>query len=873
MDKYNVEHPRAINIEPTQRCNLRCKMCGRVNVDPANYKHTDMSIEVFEKILPLMKDAESISLTGFGEPLLNKDLAEMVRLAKQNSVKAEVMFTTNAALLTAKKAEELIDAGLDKFQVSIDGTTKWGHVGGGASVEKVINNLKRLNEIKARKNTDKPAVIFAFCAMKDNIHEIPDILDIAHDLGVKFITVQPLRPGTEEMRDQNIFRHLEYAKKVIDQSVEKAKGLGIVLQAQFMDLKLSEERRECTFPSWFFHVSFDGSVYMCCGGMPSGCNVKDQAVVEIWNSDPYRDLRKRMDTQDFPARCKTCSIMYNTIKNQEKDIPVLQGLRPAAGDKKRLRPPRFRHTRDKEAGWEKGPLKILHVVHGFPPADRAGAETYTYHLCKGLAKAHEVFVFARVLDRLRPEYEVTDEVYEGINVRRIVNNFTHVDRFERYYLNDDIEAAFEEYMDEVRPDVVHVQHLVGLSSSLVHAIKRRGVPMVMTLHDYWFMCPRVQLVDSLDGVCEGPREGHRCAYVCSDRFWTPPPVVVKTPLWRFLKRVTPQPVQRFIKYDILGAPKRKPQEEDEAGQGPKPLWCFLKRVTPQPVQRFIKYDILGAPKRKPQDADEAGQAAEKRPVRERAPIHEDTFNVELIKYFFRVAYHRNMLHNVDLLITPSRFVRDKFLEFGVDAARIRAIYHGINKEYVKKEPKTPSARLRFGYLGTLLKHKGLDVLIDAFNRLPGDRAELYIHGFGDEDEKGMLGRLKKKAKDGRVHFMGPYNHTELSGILSNLDVVVVPSIWHETFNIVAREALLSGCPVIASDIGALPEAIDDGRNGFLFEPGDPDDLSGKMMRFLDEPGLLERMRGEVTEIKGLEEHVSEIEEIYRGLFAGKPGRP
>jgi radical SAM protein with 4Fe4S-binding SPASM domain len=321
MNNYRIESPDLINIETTQRCNLKCRMCGRVDKSAADYRHTDMDMDVFMKATPLMQGVKSIWLSGFGEPLLHKNLAEMVAISKKFGPSAKVGFTTNAMLLTEDKSRELIDAGLDQMQVSVDGSTKWGHVGGGANLQKVIANLKRLNELKAEKGVSNPEILFAFVAMKDNMHELLEVLDVAATLKVKFFTLQPLRPSTEEIRKQNIYRNLEYAKKYVEAAREKAKSLGIIFEAQFMDFDMSSQRRDCSFPKWFISIAYDGSVYMCCAGMPAWQNVKETAIGDIWNSEIYLKLRQSIDTGDLPVKCRSCSIMYNTIENQEKDIP------------------------------------------------------------------------------------------------------------------------------------------------------------------------------------------------------------------------------------------------------------------------------------------------------------------------------------------------------------------------------------------------------------------------------------------------------------------------------------------------------------------------------------------------------------------------
>jgi glycosyltransferase involved in cell wall biosynthesis len=463
-------------------------------------------------------------------------------------------------------------------------------------------------------------------------------------------------------------------------------------------------------------------------------------------------------------------------------------------------------------------MKILYVCHGFPPIEKAGAETYSLHLAKSFSAKHDVHVFTRTGDKNSKEYSIRDEVVEGVKVRRIVNNFLDVNRFSRYYINEDIEAEFKRFFNDVNPDIVHIQHLVGLSSTIVDVINQRQVPVVMHLHDYYYLCPRVQLIDSLENICEGPRDGYRCALVCSDRFWVPPASVTGSPLWRLAKKITPEWVQRFIKYKVLGKQR-----------------AIVNPDVPQPKQK-------------------------------RAVADEDLFNIEMIKYSFRVQFHRNMLNSADLLIAPSNFTRRKFIELGIKEDKIKALYYGIPKKRLMEVKKHRTDKVRFGYIGTFLKHKGLDTMVEAFAKLPKDRAELYIHGYGGPDEALIIARLKRKAAGARVNFMGSFAQPELPGILAGFDVLVTPSTWYETLNIVAREGILSGTPVIASRIGGLQESVEDGVNGFLFEPGNSGELYQKMMKFVEDPGLADKMKGDCSKIVGLEEHAELMEKIYIGLI-------
>jgi glycosyltransferase involved in cell wall biosynthesis len=173
--------------------------------------------------------------------------------------------------------------------------------------------------------------------------------------------------------------------------------------------------------------------------------------------------------------------------------------------------------------------------------------------------------------------------------------------------------------------------------------------------------------------------------------------------------------------------------------------------------------------------------------------------------------------------------------------------------------------LRFVFIGTLIPDKGIDVLIRAFRQLEKDHIRLRIYGRDDiapVEYRNLLRRLS--AGDERIEFLGPFDQAARASVYSNADVVIIPSRAPETFSIVAHEALAFGVPVIASDIGALPEVILPGVNGYLVTPGDTESLHVVLEMLSNNPGLLTGLEipGPVR-IYSIYEHGEEIEKIYR----------
>jgi len=153
-------------------------------------------------------------------------------------------------------------------------------------------------------------------------------------------------------------------------------------------------------------------------------------------------------------------------------------------------------------------VRVLQVIHDYLPLHAAGSEIYTANLCRALKGAgHEVAVFTCEVDRAQPQWSLREREHEGVPVFEGIYNRIYADVSEHW---DDPQMApvFEGVLDRWRPDLVHVQGLqfVGGVSALRAAASRR-LPVVMTLHEYWWLCPRAGLMYDLTGLKEPQGEG------------------------------------------------------------------------------------------------------------------------------------------------------------------------------------------------------------------------------------------------------------------------------------------------------------------------------------------------------------------------------
>ena len=423
-------------------------------------------------------------------------------------------------------------------------------------------------------------------------------------------------------------------------------------------------------------------------------------------------------------------------------------------------------------------MKILFVVHQFLPKHVAGAELYTYHLAKRLqGRGHDVTIYTREFGHLEQPLREEDTSYDGIRVKRVYlpalgGRLASVRGLARDCHNPLVFGHFHHQLHEIKPDIVHIQHLMGLSGSLINAVRHHQLPLVVTLHDYWFMCPTVQLLTPALGRCSGPLSGVKCAR------------------------------------------------------------CLVPAR--HPVSGWALY-----------------------------PVHAALSMV-------RTWYLRRLLSKADSIIAPSEFLRDRFVEHGVPRNKISYSDYGMETESLPpsrpQSQATGKGKLRFAFIGSVMRHKGVHVLIDAFNRLPGARAELRIYG-DPNYAPDYYASLRGQTTNGAVRFMGSFQNNEIYRILAETDVLVVPSVWYENSPLTMHEAVLAGVPVIASNIGGMAELVTKTENGLLFEVGNPDDLYEKMAHLVEAPHRLEGLRGRLAEVKGMEDDAAAFETLYGELRA------
>jgi len=194
---------------------------------------------------------------------------------------------------------------------------------------------------------------------------------------------------------------------------------------------------------------------------------------------------------------------------------------------------------------------------------------------------------------------------------------------------------------------------------------------------------------------------------------------------------------------------------------------------------------------------------------------------------------------VDAVVTATRFVLERHLRYGffTDTPLREVIFYGYDRrgQPPARSPE-PSSPLRLGYLGRLQPTKGVDWLLRALSDMPFEAWEIWLAGTGDAP---YVDELKRRFASPRVHFLGFIPPQEL---FARVDLLLVPSLWHEPFGRIIIEAYAHGVPVIAADRGGITEIVDHGQTGFLIDPNSPHTLWTAIRSLSEDRQLAARMR-------------------------------
>ena len=245
-------------------------------------------------------------------------------------------------------------------------------------------------------------------------------------------------------------------------------------------------------------------------------------------------------------------------------------------------------------------------------------------------------------------------------------------------------------------------------------------------------------------------------------------------------------------------------------------------------------------------------------------------------FFMRELFLRRFLEDVDQFISPSRFLADRYIAWGIPAERMEVIENGMQPLTQPVRPMPPvESGLVIGFFGQISKLKGLQVLARAAQQIalePLFDRSLRIDIHGDASNQPAEIKADLAAPEGSqrsiVSMCGPYQHSSVHGLMQSCHAVIVPSIWWENSPLVIQEALLNRRPVICSDIGGMAEKVRNGLDGFHFRAGSSMDLAELLMRLARNPERVLALQETLAVPPSIAETTGMTMAVYRKLLAG-----
>jgi glycosyltransferase involved in cell wall biosynthesis len=228
---------------------------------------------------------------------------------------------------------------------------------------------------------------------------------------------------------------------------------------------------------------------------------------------------------------------------------------------------------------------------------------------------------------------------------------------------------------------------------------------------------------------------------------------------------------------------------------------------------------------------------------------------------------KEILNNADCVTSATTFLYG-ILKNNILNRRMKIVRFGEDYINICPNMKTylPGSEITIGFLSTLMRHKGAHILIEAYKlaKMKNLKLKIYGHYFHEEEYYRTLVKMAQNYPG--IELCGSYNYEEMPRIFSEIDMLIVPSIWWENSPLVIIGALAHNVPAIVSDLGGLTEIIRDGENGLVFEVGNVEGLTELLRKIGQHPEIINELKANIHRPPRIEEMAFEFEQIYTGLI-------
>lgn len=454
-------------------------------------------------------------------------------------------------------------------------------------------------------------------------------------------------------------------------------------------------------------------------------------------------------------------------------------------------------------------MRVSYLIHQFSPKHTSSVEQYCFDLAGEMkSRGNTVSIFAYQYSNKNAKLQkgTVDTDFDGITLREVYHNYMILKDSDRYeYYNPVIKEYASRFFDEFRPDIVHILHLKNLSTSVIDAAFERGIPVIFTPTDFWSVCPNFTLLRPDFSLCRGPNQTTPCQNCL---------VGSEESLGRKIASRKHFPMTLKLKDKLKGS--------------------FVTSLTKKMVGSMTSSINI-----QKQWVGMEGQLARKEFILQKC-------------------------EKIKRVLAPSQFMKDILVENGYDRDKIDVLPLGLDLKKPETTAPHASEKLRLGVIGTINKHKGTHLVIEALRGIKSK--DLAVSIYGDFTRFHSYTKYVKNlaVHDRRITFKGTFKPAMIDEIFKEIDMLIAPSLWYENIPMVIYSALMHKTPVIAPAFGAIPEIIQHAKNGLLFKRDDSDDLRDTIADVLENQDVLAEMKERITPPKSIFEHTDELLNIFEG---------
>jgi MoaA/NifB/PqqE/SkfB family radical SAM enzyme len=323
-----LSSPVEAYFEVANRCNSKCATCPLTFSPQEDARQ--LSLSEFKHLVDQMPDLRRAVLQGIGEPLLNHDLAAMIAYLEERGV--YTVFNTNAALLTPRRQLELIESGLEELRVSLDSSTPETYlkIRGIPAFERVVVNVAEMVRTRASHGGVRPRIAIWMTALRENLSELPDLVDLAARIGVDEVYLQRLVFWGEGLATsgQSVYDASEVVERAIAEAERRATQHGLRFRGSdarpprdsLINRRLEHEPwRACSRPLRLAYITAQGNALPCCiapftdapyDSIRLGNYLRD-GVEKVWHGEAYQRFREQLYSSKPPASCRNCGLAWS----------------------------------------------------------------------------------------------------------------------------------------------------------------------------------------------------------------------------------------------------------------------------------------------------------------------------------------------------------------------------------------------------------------------------------------------------------------------------------------------------------------------------------------------------------------------------------